>query len=291
MREMLDRPSGASRWLAWRERLASVAIELKIYMALTLGAIRSKMEYRVAFIFMFFAIIVFYLAQLGVILVVIGKFGDINGWSLGEMTFLYGLLVFSQALSSLLFSPLVMFERHIVEGTFDRYLLRPLNPLGQLLAGDFEISSAAHFLIGLGALVYGSINASIEWGFMKALFLILTLIGAVLIQGAVRIIVSAVAFWTKRNRSLVHLIVFSTKEFILYPISIYGLWAQIFLTTVFPIAFINYYPSHYFLARDGSELLFSPLIQYMTPLVGVTVFAVGHMIWKIGARAYQSAGH
>lgn len=262
-----------------------------IYWKLMVAAVRAKMEYKASFMFLLFALIFYYVGQLGVILVVLTKFENINGWSLGEMAMLYGLLVFSQGLATLLFAALNNFESLIIEGGFDRFLVRPLNPLAQILVNKFEISSAAHFLIGSTALYFGSTRAGVEWTLSKAAFLPVVITGAVLIHGGIRLAVSAVAFWTIRNRSLVHIIVYSSKEFILYPISIYNLWIQVFLTILFPLAFINFYPSHFFLARDSSTLLFHPAIQYLTPVVGAAVFGMSYSLWKFGVRHYQSVGN
>lgn len=262
-----------------------------IYWKLTVAAIKAKMEYKVTFLFMFVALIFFYIGQLGVVLVVLAKFNTINGWSLGEMAFLYGLLVFSQAITTLFFSSLVGFEEYVIEGTFDRLLLRPLSPLGQIMANNFEIGSLAHLVIGTTALYYGSTKAGVEWSAVNFLFFVAVLFGAVMIHGGIRIAVSAVAFWTMRNRSLVHIFVFSSKEMILYPVSIFNYWIQLFLTIIFPIAFINFYPSHFFLNRDPSGLLFHPVIQYLTPLVGAIVFGLSLILWRKGIDRYQSAGN
>jgi ABC-2 type transport system permease protein len=59
---------------------------------------------------------------------------------------------------------------------------------------------------------------------------------------------------------------------------------------VFPIAFINFYPSHYFLSRDSSTILLNPVLQYLTPLVGVVTFGLGYALWVAGVNRYQSAG-
>ncbi len=265
--------------------------DFPIYWVMMVNAIRAKMEYKVTFLFMLVAIILYYLGQLGVILVVLAKFKNINGWDLGEMAFLYGLLVFSQGLSSLFFASMNNFEVMIIEGAFDRYLIRPLNPLMQILANSFEISSVAHFVIGLSALYYGSTRAGVEWTFGKVIFLPFVIAGAVLIQGGIRLAVSAIAFWTIRNRSLVHTIVYSSKEFVLYPVSIYNLWVQVFLTIVFPLAFINYYPSYYFLAKDTGGVLFHPALQYGTPVVGCVVFFLAYKLWGLGVNRYQSVGN
>lgn len=259
------------------------------YFKLILAAIKSKMEYKFTFVFLIVAVIVYYLGQLGIILVIMNKFKTINGWTLGEMAFLYGLLVFSQGLTFLVFNALNHFERFIVQGEFDRVLIRPLNPLIQVLCSSLEISSIAHFIIGITAIIFGSLSAGLEWSFGKIVYLAFVIGGAVLILGSIRIIVSAIAFWTIRNRALVHVFVYSSKEFILYPISIYNPWVQLFLTFVFPLAFVNFYPAGYFLQKS-SEFLFHPVLQFMTPVVGLIMFAFSLLLWRYGINRYQSTG-
>ncbi len=261
-----------------------------IYFRLVYAAIKSKMEYKFTFGFFVFAIIIFYMGQLGVILVIMNKFKTINGWTLGEMAFLYGLLVFSQGITYLVFNALNHFERFIIQGEFDRVLIRPLNPLIQVLCSNLQISSIAHFIIGITAIFFGSISAGLEWSFGKLFFLALVIGGAVLILGGIRIIVSAVAFWTIRNRILVQIFVYNSKEFILYPVSIYNQWVQWFLTFIFPLAFINFYPAGYFLHKSD-QFIFNPILQFMTPAIGLIIFTLSLLIWSYGINRYQSTGN
>lgn len=263
--------------------------DLSIYFKLVVTAIKCKMEYKFTFGFFVFGILIFYIGQLGVILVIMNKFKTINGWTLGEMAFLYGLLVFSQGISYLMFNALNHFERFIIQGEFDRVLIRPLNPLIQVLCSNLQISSIAHFIIGVTAIFFGSISAGLEWSFGKLFFLALVIGGSVLIFGGIRIIVSAVAFWTIRNRILVQIFVYNSKEFILYPISIYNPWVQWFLTFIFPLAFINFYPAGYFLNKSG-QFIFHPILQFMTPVIGLFIFSVSLLIWRFGISRYQSTG-
>ncbi len=264
---------------------------LPIYWQMIIASMRSRMEYKLSFIFMFFALLVFYAGQVGVVVLVVTKFHHIAGWTLGEMAFLYGLLVFSQGLTAILFYSLNDFESYMINGDFDRLLVRPLNPLGQIVSSKFEIASMAHFLIGTTALIFGAQKAGIDWTLGKVAYLPVVFIGAVLIQGGIRLAVSAVAFWTTRNSSLVHTVIYSSKEMIMYPVSIYKMWMQVFLTLVFPLAFVNFYPSHYFLNRGAGDLLFHPLIQYLTPLTGTIVFVFGYWLWNQGMVRYQSVGN
>ncbi|GJQ57689.1 MAG: hypothetical protein D8M57_00425 [Candidatus Scalindua sp. AMX11] len=267
-----------------------VAMEtIKIYLAIITTSIRARMEYKTSFLFYIFAILVFYLGQIGLLLVVLNRFHKIQGWSLGEMAFLYTLLALAHGVTNLIFSQLIHFDQMIITGEFDRILVRPLSPLGQVIFSRFEISTVAHLIMGFVALWFSTHISGIEWTFKKIALFPLIVIGGVLIAGAIRLMVSAVAFWTLRNRSLVHTAVFSSREFIVYPVSIYNTGVQFFLTFVFPIAFINFYPAHLFLDRSGDDLL-HPALQMGTPIVGITLFVISLLAWKSGVNHYQSSG-
>jgi ABC-2 type transport system permease protein len=262
---------------------------LKICMMLALASVRARMEYKVSFIFFLFAVVTFYLAQLGVLVVVIARFKEIHGWTFGDMAFLYGLLTFSQGFTTLFFNALVSFDQMLIKGEFDRTLVRPVSPLAQVIFSRFEASTIAHFVLGGAALYYGAKLSGIHWTMQKALFLPLVVLGGVLIQGAIRLFVTAVAFWTLSNSSLVHTVVYSSKEFIVYPVTIYNYGVQFFLTFLFPVAFINFYPAQYFLEKTG-ENLFHPALQLLTPVVGAVLFSLSLWAWKTGVDHYQSSG-
>ncbi|GMT41636.1 MAG: ABC transporter permease [bacterium] len=261
----------------------------KIYLRLSLASLKARMEYKTSFLFYVVAIVVYYAGQLGVLAVVLSRFKTINGWAIGEIAFLYGLLTFVGGFTFLFFHSLTNFDTMIVKGEFDRTLVRPLSPLGQVIFSQFEVSTIAHIVLGVAAMYYGTVLSGLEWTLYKALFFPLVVVGGVLIHASIRIFVSAVAFWTLRNSSLVHMVVFSSKEFIVYPVTIYNHGVQFFLTFIFPIAFVNFYPAHYFLERSG-ENLFHPALQLLTPVVGIVTFSISLVAWRVGINHYQSAG-
>ena len=68
------------------------------------------------------------------------SFGQINGWSYGQLAFLYGLSVISHALSMIFFVQGWFMGYYVIEGEFDRYLTRPLGVLYQFFL-QISISS------------------------------------------------------------------------------------------------------------------------------------------------------
>jgi ABC-2 type transport system permease protein len=260
-----------------------------IYLRLATASIKSRMEYRASFMIFMGTIIVFYIAQVLTIGVVISRFRNIGGWSMGEMAFLYSLLVLSQGIVSSVFSGLLDFSTIVRDGSFDRFMIRPLSTLGQVIMTGFEITGLAHIVLGIAAVVLANSMIEIHWTWEKMLMLVFVILGGSCILAGIRVLIAAVAFKAINNQSLVHLFVFSSKEFLLYPMNIYSSGVKILLTFVLPLGFINFYPAHYFLDKSG-EGLFHPYFIFATFPVGVITFLFSLWIWKLGKTAYESAG-
>jgi ABC-2 type transport system permease protein len=61
------------------------------------------------------------------------------------------------------------------------------------------------------------------------------------------------------------------------------------MTFVIPVGFVSYYPSTAFLDHTG-EAPVTPAFAYLTPLVGLGLFAAAYAFWKVGLNHYQSTG-
>ena len=114
------------------------------------------------------------------------------------------------------------------------------------------------------------------------------ILGAALIQAAILVVVGTMSFWLVKNTATYSLLN-CFNNFLDYPITIYSKSIQAFLTFVIPVAFVNYYPAHYFLDKTGDNLFF-PALQYGTPVVGIVLFLLAYQFWKIGVNKYESTG-
>lgn len=260
-----------------------------IYIRLATASIKSRMEYRGSFFIFMGTLLAFYTAQVLTIGVVINRFHSIGGWTMGEMAFLYSLLILSQGLVSSLFNGLIDFSTQVREGLYDRTLVRPLSPLIQVIVNGFEISGVAHVIMGIASFWLANKFLFIEWNLNNLIMLVIVIFGGSLILAGIRIIIAAIAFWAVNNNSLVHLFVYSSREFLLYPLNIYSGGVRLLLTFLIPLGFINYYPAHYFLNKSSGEL-FHPYFMYGTFPVGFILFIISIYIWKIGETIYESAG-
>ena len=260
-----------------------------IYFRMAIASIKSRMEYRSTFIIFMFTLIAFYTAQVLTIGVVIQRFKSIGGWSMGEMAFLYSLLILSQGLVASIFNGLIDFSTQVRDGIYDRTLIRPLSPIVQVVMNGFEISGLAHIIMGIASFLLANSFLDIQWDFKNSFMFVMVILGGSLILAGIRIIIAAIAFWAVNNNSLVHLFVYSSREFLLYPLNIYTGGVRFLLTFLIPLGFINFYPAHYFLNKSPDNL-FHPFFIFATLPVGITIFLFSLIIWKFGENAYESAG-
>src|ERR1700753_2853011 len=91
------------------------------------------LEYRANFILWFFFTIVYHGVALAALYVTMRQFPSMNGWDFREMLFLYALWMTGHELHNALFFNVVSVPEFVREGRFDRFLVRPLDALFQIL--------------------------------------------------------------------------------------------------------------------------------------------------------------
>ena len=93
---------------------------------------------------------------------VVEEFGSVCGWGYGQLAFLYGISVISHALSMIFFVQGWFMGYYVIEGDFDRYLLRPMSVLYQFCFTKFNLVGITDLIPGICVLVYGFIQQAID---------------------------------------------------------------------------------------------------------------------------------
>jgi ABC-2 type transport system permease protein len=229
----------------------------------------------------------YYVVQFAIVGFTVMKFHDINGWKMQEIAFLYSFILVAQGINTMIFGPLVRFDEIIRKGEWDYLLVKPMHPLTTLLCMQFDPSAIIHFLLGIGFFFYAASSIGLALDFWTILLIIQVWFGGALVMAAIRIIIASIAFYAVSIESLVHFFVYSSREFILYPINIYKNPIPFVLTFIFPIAFVNFYPSQMFLQKEG---LFYDGLKYLSFPVGLGMFALSLVIFRMGGKSYHSTG-
>jgi ABC-2 type transport system permease protein len=107
------------------------------------------MEYRLNFFIGSVSTMVMQAASLAAIWVVMRQIPSLNGWSLNEIILIYGLLTMGESITHMFADNLwTIGWNYIRSGDFDRFLVRPIDPLFHLLADRFCHDGIGNFVTG-----------------------------------------------------------------------------------------------------------------------------------------------
>lgn len=257
----------------------------KLYIKFLQQYIKSIMAYRADFIL---GLVGFILVQsVGVIFIslIFTAIPNLSGWSFYEILFIYGFAQIPRGIDHVFTDQLWIFSwKTIAQGEFDRYLVRPLNPLFQVIVEKFQPDGFGEIVIGTMLLIISWSRLAIEVTFEKIIVLIFLIICATLIYTAIKLAVTSITFWVKFAQSYMFM-VYQLSTFVKYPINIYPNWIKTILTFVIPFAFTGYYPGAYLLGRGS---LFQGVI--MTFMISIISIFIAYRIWLIGISRYESTG-
>ncbi|HEY3369088.1 MAG TPA: ABC-2 family transporter protein [Symbiobacteriaceae bacterium] len=258
------------------------------YLRMIRAQARSQMQYRLNFAANLVSMVLTYGGQFVSLYWITQRFQAIDGWRLEEIVLLYALAILAWGVCVSFFFSLHGFEDQVRNGTFDRALLRPMNPLLHVLGSQSPISGLGQFVFSILAFVFAFRAAGVSLTPLKLIYLVLTAMGGGMILGGAMVIVAAAAFWTTRTYAFYWSIIYPSRQLVNYPVSIYNRALQIVLTVGVPFAFINYYPAHVLL--DRTNRLAYPVLAWSTPLVGLLAITGAYMFWNWGTRYYTGTG-
>lgn len=261
---------------------------LKIFMR---NRFLAKLEYRGALWADLLFFIMGYGTQFLLIYIMVDKFGTLGGWSKYEVMLLYAMSILSYTLGCTFFMGVSRdLPEKVREGHFDQTLTKPLNPLGYEIVSSFSGYYLVHVILGIIMVSIPFIKLGITLTPSKLVMLVLSVIGGAMIQGGVLILFSSASFYLIGDNPLVYSVFVTLRMMNETPISIYPRIAQIFLTVIIPFAFVSFYPAQYFLSKNDF-LMFSPILQFMSPVVGVLTLSIAGFAWLHGVDSYQSSGN
>jgi ABC-2 type transport system permease protein len=270
---------------------ANVRFNLDMYRRLLDVQIRSQMQYRAAFWLDFFGTAITLGAYFLSLALIMQRFGDMAGWTLGEVAFLFGMAEVSFGVMDLIFSGFDPggFGRRIRRGAFDQLLLRPVSITVQVLGDEFLLRRLGRIAQGVAIFVVAVGLAEIDWTIAKVFYLPFVLLGLIAFFGGLFIIGATITFWTIESIEVINIFTYGGTELISYPMHIYPDWLRLFFTYLIPAAFLNYYPALYFLDKPDPFGL-PGFMRFVAPIAGLAVLTVALAYWRFGIRHYQSTG-
>ncbi len=206
-------------------------------------------------------------------------------WRFQEIAFLYGFSLIPYGFFNVLSLNLYEFgNTYIMEGKFDRVLLRPVSSLFQVLFENFRIESFFEAASGVLIVAWAATQLHLHWSVMDAALLLFYAICGGAIYVSVFLLLSTFSFWFE-DRIGIHPPFWNLIAFGRYPLSIYSSSIQFFLSWIVPFAFATFYP--------GARLLnHAEFHRYalLVPVVAAACMLISGLAWMRGVRHYSSTG-
>lgn len=262
----------------------------RLYLALLGAALRGQMQYRANLFLMTIGGLAYQGAGFVFIWVVLDRFGSIGGWTLGEVAFLYGVRLCAHGVMVCFFNQLTSVDEVIREGEFDRYLVRPLNPLLQMLTRRMMLSAFGDLFGGCLLVAVSATMVPIDWSAPAIAYLVLAIGGGALVEAAVQLAFGSLGFRLLSTGGLRFVGDDLFNLFGGYPLKIFPTAARFVLTFVMPLAFVAYLPVSVLLGRTG-ELSVPAVVGYLAPLLGGVLLFAAYRLWRHQMQFYTSSGH
>ena len=264
---------------------------LQTYRHLISIQIRGQMMYRVSFLTESFGVALITLLEYASLALVFTKFSDLGGWSLGQVTFLYGLAELSFGVMDLIFSGFDpgYFGQKIRQGAFDQLLLRPISMTLQVIGSEFVLRRFGKIIVGFMIFLAALDLNPISWTIPKAVLVILAIISQVFFFGGLFIIGSTITFWTVESIEVINIFTYGGSYMISHPMHVFPPVIRNFFTFIIPAAFLNYYPALYIL-EIPDPLGLPQWLAFLAPVAGLIILAGAMVFWRYGISQYQSTG-
>lgn len=277
-----------SLWCRGDDEMKDTLSLMGMYMKTTA---KSWFQYRVDAVLRSLAVFLREATGIIVIYFTLLKFDELNGWNIYEMLFLFSLLFLTYGIMIIFFTGLRDFGGMVRNGGFDRYILRPRGILFQIIFVNSDwFAALGHGGLGLTLFLISAGRVGIHWNVPTAIYYFFTVIGGVLIQGAVFLLLATLNLYLLQTNSLKSLLYWNMRKFAGYPISVFHKFIQILMIYVMPFAFVNYFPAQYLLRKDDMSG-YPEIFLYLTPVIGVGMYVAAYFFWRYSLKFYKSSGN
>ena len=209
--------------------------------------------------------------------------GGLGTWNLYEICILFGMAMIPEAIGQCFFDSVWNIGTCIREGTLDKFIVRPLPVIMQLLCNRYSFQAVITIISGGAIICYGVHYGTIPFTIGKGFILILFIVLGTIINTSIYLIFNSLNFWIIQGNDIAYLIL-TIRQFAKYPLNIFPTIIRIIISYVFPFAFVSYYPTLYLIGKGNK------LIPIYTILMGILIVLIASFIWNRGIKNYNSTG-
>ena len=218
--------------------------------------------------------------------VVFSRIPVIQGWTFWEVAFMYAMIYFSEGVGSLFFEGTWRMLRLVNMGELDRYLVRPAPIVLQIFCMGIGMNGIGNIAIG-GCIIGMSLyHVQIDWSPLTVLTALVLLASALTVRVGINLAANCSAFWIRASGNAFPIMIHNMGEFAKYPITIFSLGLQLFISLAVPFAFVSFFPAAVLFGKE--EWI---AYGWLSPLAAAYVVGVALLLLRIGLRRYESSGN
>ena len=257
---------------------------MRIYLDYFKMHFKSDMQYKASFILSFISQFFVFFGYYFTIICLFDKFSNIKGFTLYHVLLTFAIIQFGHAFCETFFRGIDEFDNLIINGEFDRLLLRPKNIFLQVCGYEISFIKFSRLFQSIIVLIIAVININIDWNIYKIITLLFMLLSSIIIFLGTIILAAAYCFYTIKGLEVRNIFTDGCKHMAQYPISIFNKGFRFFFTFIVPFAFVNYYPLLYLLNIKTSKLLI------ISPMITIIYLIISILVFYRGVKRYSSTG-
>lgn len=250
--------------------------------------LQSKVDFMMGLLGFFFTQIM----GIAFLYLVFQQIPSLQGWTLDQLIFIYGFAQLPRGIDHLFTDNIWLVAwRLVINGDFDRYMLRPMNMFFQIVSEKLQPDAIGELLVGAILVVRGLSKGIVVIDAAHICLFVVSIFAGAIIYTSVKLFFASLAFWVKMSGPFLQ-VAYEMADFAKYPTEIYAKLVRFIITWVIPFAFVAYLPASYFLgAGEHASIFRGPGIVGMECMIAVVFWCVAYTMFSKGTKVYESAGN
>lgn len=261
---------------------------LRLYRALISQFFKTVMQSKIDFLMGLFGFFFTQVTGIAFLYLVFEQIPHLQGWTLNQLIFIYGFAQLPRGIDHLFTDNIWMVAwRLVINGDFDRYMLRPMNIFFQVIAEKLQPDALGELLVGIILVAYSVMQGVLVLDAVHIALFVVSIFAGALIYTSIKLLFASLSFWIKRSGPFLQL-AYEMAEFAKYPTGIYAKALRFVITWVIPFAFVAYLPASYFLGTGAGNHV---AVIGIECAIAAVFWLIAYAIFRKGISIYESAGN
>ncbi len=259
---------------------------LRLYRVLVTQFLKTIMQSRVDFLIGLLGFFFSQIMGIAFLYLVFQQIPDLQGWTLDQLIFIYGFAQIPRGIDHLFTDNIwLVAYRLVINGDFDRYMLRPMNIFFQVIAEKLQPDALGELLVGTILVVRSLTKGTMVVDGLHIVLFFVSIFAGALIYTSIKLFFASLAFWLKVSGPFLQ-IAYDMANFAKYPTEIYSKGVRFLITWVIPFAFVAYLPASFFMKKDTSAGVVG-----IECAIAFVFWWIAYALFRRGTQVYESAGN